>query len=81
MPWASHKLRKEWYSIFKDGHMSVESDAHSGRTLTSQNDELIDKMQTLVVQDRCVTVQELAEEVRVSTGSVHSILTDDLAIQ
>jgi len=34
----------------------------------------------LVMQDRRVTVRELVEEVGISTGSVHSILTDDLAM-
>ena len=33
------------------------------------------------MQDRRVTVRELAEEVGISTGSVHSILTDVLAMQ
>ena len=46
---------------------------------TSRNDELIDQVRTLVRQDRRVTVRELAEEVGISIGPVHSILTDDLA--
>jgi hypothetical protein len=33
------------------------------------------------MQDRCVTVRELVEEVGISTDSVHSILTDDLAMR
>jgi predicted DsbA family dithiol-disulfide isomerase len=33
------------------------------------------------MQDRRVTVRELAEEVGISAGSVHSILTDDLALR
>jgi hypothetical protein len=33
------------------------------------------------MQDRHVTVRELVEEVGISTGSVHSILTDDLAMR
>jgi len=33
------------------------------------------------MQDRRVTVQELAKEVGISTGSVHSILTDDLSMR
>jgi hypothetical protein len=69
---------KEWYNFFKDGRMSVESDACSGRPSTSQNDELIDQVRTLAMQDRRITVRELAEEVGISTGSVHFILTDDL---
>jgi len=72
---------KEWYNQFKDGCTSVESDARSGRSSTSQNDELIDQVWTLVMQDRHVTVQEHAEEVGISTGSVHSILTDDLSMR
>ena len=71
---------KEWYNRFKDGRTWVESDARSGRPSTSRNDELIDQVRTLVMQDRRVTVRELAEEVGISTGSVHFILTDDLAM-
>jgi len=71
----------EWYNLFKCGRMSVERDACSGRPSTSRNDELIDQVRTLVMQDRRVTVRELVEEVGISTGSVHSILTDDLAMR
>jgi len=70
---------KKWYNRFKDGHTSVNSDARSGRLSTSRNDELIDQVRTLVMQDRRVTFRELADEVGISTGSVHSILTDDLS--
>ena len=71
---------KEWYNRFKDGRTSMESDALSGRPSTSRNEDLIDQVRSLVMQDRRVTVQELAEEVGISTGSVHSILTDDLTM-
>jgi hypothetical protein len=33
------------------------------------------------MQNRCITVRELVEEVWISTGSVHSIFTDDLAVR
>jgi len=70
---------KEWYNQFKDGCTSVVSDGHSGRPSTSRNDELIDQVRTLVMQDHRFTVRELVEEVGISTVSVHSILTNDLA--
>jgi hypothetical protein len=54
---------KEWYTRFKDGRTSVESDTHSGTPSTSRNDELIDQVRALVMQDRRVTIRELAEEV------------------
>ena len=59
----------------------MESDARSRRPSISQNDELIDQVRTLVTQDRRVTVRELAEVLGISSGSVHSILTDDLSMQ
>jgi hypothetical protein len=71
---------KEWYNRFRDGRTSVEGDIRSGRPSTSRNDELIDQARTLGMQDRRVTVRELAVG-GISTGSVHSILTDNLALQ
>ena len=72
---------KEWCNRFRDGRMSVESDARAGRHSTSRNDELINQVRTLVMQELRVTVRELVEEVGISTDSVHSILTDDLAMR
>jgi len=72
---------KEWYNQFKNGRSSGDSDACSGRPSTSQNNELIDQVRTLVMQDRHVTVRELSDEAGISTGLVHSILTDDLALR
>jgi hypothetical protein len=72
---------KEWYNRFEDGRTSVESNACSSRPSISRYDQLIGQVHTLVMQDHCVTVQELAEEVGISTDSVQSILTDDLAMQ
>lgn len=48
-----------------------------GKSSTSRN-EVIDKVQTLVMQDRCVTIPEYTDKVRISIGSVHSILNKDL---
>jgi len=70
---------KDWYNRFKDGRTSVESDVRSDRSSTSRNEELIDQVRALAMQDCHVTVRELTEEVGLNTGSVHYILTDDLA--
>jgi hypothetical protein len=64
---------KEWYNWFKDSRTSVDSDARSGRPSTSRNDEVIEQVWTLAMQDIHVTIPELAEEVGISTGLVHSI--------
>ena len=59
----------------------MDIDALSGGSSTSRNDELIDQVRNLVMQDHRLTVLELAEEVGISTGSVHSILTDDFSMR
>jgi histone-lysine N-methyltransferase SETMAR len=59
----------------------VQIDARSGRPSTSRNDELIEQVRHMVIQDRRVTVRELAGEMGISTGSVHSILTNGLALR
>lgn len=69
---------KEWYNRFKDGRSSVDSEPRSGRPSTSRNDNVNDQVRTLVMQDRRITVSELVNEVKISIGSVHSILTEDL---
>ena len=71
---------KEWYSRFKEG-TSVDSEPRHSRPSTSRNDNVINQVRTLVMQDRHITVRELADEVGVSTGSVHTILTVDLGLR
>src|ERR1051325_11336911 len=72
---------KEWYNRFKDGCTSVESEARSGRPSTSRNEIAIDQIRTLVMQDRRITIRELADKTGVSIGSVHSIMTEVLGFR
>ena len=51
------------------GCTSVDSEPRSGRPSKIHNDE----MQTVVMEDHRITVQEIAVEVGISTGSVCSI--------
>ena len=61
--------------------MSVESEARSGRPCTSRNEEVTEKVSQIVMEDHCLTLREIVEEVGISRGSVHSILTEDLCMQ
>ena len=72
---------KEWYNRFKQGQTSVESKPRSGRPSTSRNEELIENVRQIVENDRRITINEITEEVGISTGSVHTILTEDLAMR
>jgi hypothetical protein len=69
---------KEWFNRFKDGHTLVDSDKRSGRSSTRQNANVIENVRSLILEDCCLTVRETADEVGISTGSAHSILTEDL---
>jgi len=47
---------QEWYNRFKDGSTSVDSEPRHSRPSTSRNDNVINQEQTLVMQDRRITV-------------------------
>jgi AraC-like DNA-binding protein len=59
----------------------VDSEPRPSRPPTSRNDNVIDQVRTLIMQDHRITVQDLAVEVGVSTGYVHSILAKDLGLK
>jgi AraC-like DNA-binding protein len=69
---------KEWFNCIKDGRTLADSDQRSRRPSTIQNAKFIENVCSLIQQDRRLTVREIADEVGISTGSAHSILTEDL---
>jgi hypothetical protein len=71
---------KEWFNCFKDDHTLADSDQRSGRPSTSRNSNVIENVRSLILEDRLLTVREIADEVGISTGSAHSILTEDLHV-
>jgi transposase len=68
---------KEWYNRFKKGRTSVDSGQRTGRPSTSRNPDVINKVRSLIMEDRQLTVREIANNIGISDGSVHTILTDD----
>jgi AraC-like DNA-binding protein len=71
---------KEWFNHFKDGHTLADIDQRSGRSSTSLNANVIENVRSLILEDRRLTIREIADEVGISTGSAHSILTEDLHV-
>ena len=72
---------KQWFKRFKDSHASVESDPRSGRPSTSRKEEVLDQVREKVLENCRLTVREIVAEMGISTGSVHSILTEDLNLR
>ena len=72
---------KKWFNRFKNGRMSVESEARSDRPFTGRNEEVIEKVRQILMEDRRLTLREIVEELGISRGSIHSILTEDLCMR
>uniref|UniRef100_A0A1I8JKM9 HTH_48 domain-containing protein n=1 Tax=Macrostomum lignano TaxID=282301 RepID=A0A1I8JKM9_9PLAT len=72
---------RKWYRLFAEGRESVEDNGRSGRPMTATKETVVKKVQELLDDDRRRTCEELAEDVGVSVGSVHTILTERLLLQ
>lgn len=69
-----------WYKMFSEGRENVNDEERVGRPSTSTTDENIDKVKKIVLANRRITVREVAEDLNISIGSCHSILTNDLGM-
>ncbi|PNF35838.1 hypothetical protein B7P43_G09433, partial [Cryptotermes secundus] len=72
---------KKWFHRFKDGRMSGDSEQRSGRPSTNRNADIIEKVRTLIMGDRRLTIREVADGVGISRGSANTILTEDLGMR
>ena len=77
---TSYSTVKRWSADFTRGRGSVEDDPRPGRPKSSTNSEHVEKIHTMVMKDRCVTVQHLADRFGISTGSVFAVLTEVLGM-
>jgi transposase len=65
---------KEWFNRFKDGRTLADSDQCSRRPSTSRDVNVIENVHSLILEDRCLTTREIADEVGISIGSAHSTI-------
>ena len=68
----------EWYKRFQDGREDVEDDEHLGRPSTSTTHENVERVKEMVMNDRRITIREVADDVGISIGSCHKIFSDVL---
>ena len=68
----------KWVQHFREGHEDPKDDARSGRPYTSSGNENIDRVRSVVLSDRQLTVRMIAEELGLGKSSVHTILTEHL---
>jgi hypothetical protein len=71
----------EWYKSFQDGREDVEDDERSSRPSTSLIDENVTKVEKMVMNDRRITIREVANEAGISIGLCHNIFFNFLGMK
>ena len=77
----SYAQVKFWVGEFKRGRTSLEDEARSGRPLDATDEEMCKKVWDLVYSDRRIQVEEIAQALSISHGSVSTILHDRLGMR
>ena len=58
-----------WYKRFKEGWEDVSDDDHSGRPSTSATYENLESVKKMILDNRQITIREVANDVCISFGS------------
>ena len=58
-----------WYNRFQEGRDDFNDDAHPGRLSTSTTDENIEAVEKIILNNRRITIREVADDVGISFGS------------
>ena len=75
----SYAQVKFWVGEFKCSRTSLEDETMSGRPSDATDEEMCNKVQDLVYSDRRIKVEEIANALHISHGSVSTTLHDRLA--
>ena len=74
----SHANVYWWYARFRDGREDMKDDARSGRPSTARTDKNVESDRCLLTEDRCNTLQVIADCLNIGMETVHRIVTEDL---
>lgn len=72
---------KEWYSRFKSGRTSVDSDPRMGRPSTSKSVHNIEQVRLAIEKDRRLTVRELEDDLGLPKSTIWEIITSNLGMK
>jgi transposase len=68
----------EWVERFKNGRTNVTGEDRSGGPITSSTLTNVDRVNTLIQENRQITVSAVANVLDISYGSTYSIMHDEL---
>jgi len=66
----SKKNVYKWYKLFTEGREDVNDDARPGRPSTSTTDENVEEVKKIVMENRRITIREVAENVGISAHAM-----------
>ncbi|KAI6648624.1 hypothetical protein LOD99_7981 [Oopsacas minuta] len=69
-----------WIERFDNGDEELHDDPGPGHPTSSKTRSHIERVQTILDEDRRITLRELEEKVDISKATLHSIITEDLEI-
>lgn len=68
----------EWVRRFKSGQLKIQDGLKCGRPITATEDQISKAVECLIIEDRRITIQELADALGISTGTIHGIIHEQL---
>ena len=77
----SKKNVYKWYKLLQDGREDANDEPRSGRPSTSTTDENVQAVKKIVLENRRITIREVAEDVGISLGSCHEIFSNILGMR
>ena len=69
-----------WIQLFTEGRQSLEDDPRSGRPSTAVTEESVAAVEKIVMEDRHVTIREIAQTMDISSSTAHEILHNRLQL-
>jgi len=69
-----------WIQLFAEGRQSLDDEPRSGRPSTAVTEESVAAVEKIVMEDRHVTIREIALTMDISTSTAHEILHNRLQL-
>ena len=75
-PTISRTQIQLWYNRFKEGREDVNDNARPARSNKSTTQENIEAVKKMILDNRRITIREIADDDGISFGSCKAIFTD-----
>jgi hypothetical protein len=70
-----------WCTAFDNGRTDVQDEQRSGRPSTSTSDDNVCRIEGLIQENRRIRLRDIADELNISVGTVHSIVHEQLGFR